>query len=98
MTPPVDDLALLGRVKEIYEKAVALVRSIVDRARANGDTAGAIAHIEDVLDTLRAHPNTHDGVNQTLADLKTFDEALSRNDAAADKVLRDKFSGVDKPD
>lgn len=80
---------------DLYREALVLIRKVVDRARAgNQKVEHLLSDIEDVLDVVadgRVDPQL---IAHAHADLKKFDEVLSRDDATADGVLRDKFSGV----
>lgn len=84
-------------IAELYKRALAIIEKLVERARQNDDFAALMSGVEDILATVKGEKPDPEMAQRALADLKKFDEALSGNDAAADRVLRDKFGGVDDP-
>lgn len=88
-------------VSELYKLALSLIGKVVEKARLMDDWtkfgSTLLGSIEDILDVVRSEHGHMDPklAERALADLQAFDEALSGNDAAADKVLRDKFGSVD---
>ena len=87
-------------IAEAYKLALALIQKLVEKARGtigdDIDWMALLSGIEDVLDVIRSdHQMDPEMAKHVLADLKRFDEALSGNDDAADRALRDKFGDVD---
>jgi hypothetical protein len=82
-------------VADLYKLALTLIGKIVEKARHSNDFGALLGGIEDVLDVINTERMDPELAAHALADLRKFDEALSGNDAAADRALREKFGSVD---